>query len=148
MLTIHSKLQKKIKNMNIMQDEIEIKVRYAETDQMGVVHHGNYALYLEIARIEWLRKLGISYKKMEEDGLGLPVVSLAINYKKPVFYDDIITVKTTLKKVPSAMVEFDFEIVNQTQQMVCTATVVLAFLNMKTRRPTRPPNYFLEALKL
>ncbi|PKG52479.1 MULTISPECIES: acyl-CoA thioesterase [Olleya] len=128
------------------QDEIEIRVRYAETDQMGVVHHGNYALYLEMARIEWLRKLNISYRKMEEEGIGLPVVSMALNFKKPILYDDVIKVKTQLKKAPTAMVEFDYEILNDLGQIMCTASVVLAFLDMKTKRPTRPPKYFLDAL--
>ena len=132
--------------MGIKQDEIEIRVRYAETDQMGVVHHGNYALYLEMARIEWLRKLNISYRKMEEKGIGLPVVSMSVNFKKPVHYDDVITVKTQLKKAPSALVEFEYEIHNELQEIVSTASVVLAFIDMKTKRPTRPPKYFLEAL--
>ncbi|MGB6267558.1 MAG: thioesterase family protein [Olleya sp.] len=129
------------------QDEIEIRVRYAETDQMGVVHHGNYAIYLELARIEWLRKLGISYKKMEEEGIALPVVSLSINFKKSAYYDDLIKVKTQLKKVPTALVEFDYEILNESSEILCTATVVLAFVDIKTKRPTRPPQYFLEALE-
>ncbi|UAB76792.1 acyl-CoA thioesterase [Mesoflavibacter sp. SCSIO 43206] len=128
-------------------DEIEIRVRYAETDQMGVVHHGNYALYLEMARIEWLRKLGISYKSMEENGIGLPVVSLSINFKKSAFYDDVIKVKTQLKKQPTALVNFDYILTNQNDELLCTAEVVLAFIDMKTKRPTRPPKYFLEALK-
>ncbi|WP_304145790.1 thioesterase family protein [Mesoflavibacter zeaxanthinifaciens] len=128
-------------------DEIEIRVRYAETDQMGVVHHGNYALYLEMARIEWLRKLGISYKSMEEEGIGLPVVSLSINFKKSALYDDVIKVKTQLKKQPTALVNFDYILTNQNDELLCTAEVVLAFMDMKTKRPTRPPKYFLEALK-
>ncbi len=132
--------------MGIKQDEIEIRVRYAETDQMGVVHHGNYALYLEMARIEWLRKLNISYRKMEEEGIGLPVVSMALNFKKPILYDDVIKVKTQLKKAPTSMVEFDYEILNDLGQIMCTASVILAFLDMKTKRPTRPPKYFLDAL--
>lgn len=132
--------------MCIKQDEIEIRVRYAETDQMGVVHHGNYAIYLEMARIEWLRKLNISYRKMEEDGIGLPVVSMSINFKKSVHYDDVIKVKTQLKKTPTALVEFEYEIVNNLQEVVCTASIVLAFIDMKTKRPTRPPKYFLDAL--
>ena len=133
--------------MAIKPDEIEIRVRYAETDQMGVVHHGNYALYLEMARIEWLRKLGISYKNMEENGIGLPVVSLAINFKKSAVYDDVIKVKTQLKKQPTALVNFDYILTNQNDELLCTAEVVLAFIDMKTKRPTRPPKYFLEALK-
>ena len=128
-------------------DKIDIRVRYAETDQMGVVHHGNYALYLEIARIEWLRKLVVSYKKMEESGVGLPVASLSVKYKKPIKYDDVITVKTMLKKEPTVKAEFDFEITNNLGEILSTANVVLVFVDLKTNRPTRPPKYFLEALK-
>mgnify|MGYP000595579951 CR=1 FL=1 len=128
-------------------DKIEIRIRYAETDQMGVVHHGNYALYLEMARIEWLRKLGISYKKMEEDGIALPVVSLSVKYKKTIQYDDVITVKTRLVKPPSAAVEFEYEILNDSSQVLSTAKTTLVFINTKTNKPTRPPKYFLEALK-
>ncbi|WP_055446535.1 acyl-CoA thioesterase [Lacinutrix mariniflava] len=127
-------------------DKIDIRVRYAETDQMGVVHHGNYALYLEIARIEWLRKLGISYKKMEESGVGLPVVSLSVKYKKPIRYDDVITVKTMLTKAPSIRLEFDTEILNDFGEILSTANVVLVFLDLKTNKPSRPPKYFLDVL--
>lgn len=134
--------------MAIKPDEIKIRVRYAETDQMGVVHHGNYALYLEMARIEWLRKLGISYKSMEEEGIGLPVVSFSINFKKSAVYDDVIKVKTQLKKQPTALVQFEYELTNQNNDLLCTAEVVLAFMDMKTKRPTRPPKYFLEALEI
>lgn len=134
--------------MAIKPDEIEIRVRYAETDQMGVVHHGNYALYLEMARIEWLRKLGISYKSMEEEGIGLPVVSLSINFKKSALYDDVIKVKTQLKKQPTALVQFEYELTNQNDELLCTAEVVLAFMDMKTKKPIRPPKYFLEALEI
>ena len=97
--------------MNIHQTKI--KVRYAETDQMGVVYHGNYAQYLEIGRLEWLSALGISYKEMEENQVMLPVVSLSINYKKPACYDDILTVTTTLVKQPKASIDFDYEIHNE-----------------------------------
>ncbi len=127
-------------------DEIQIRVRYGETDQMGVVHHGNYALYLEMARIEWLRKLGISYKKMEGEGIALPVVSLSINFKKPAYYDDLIKVKTQLKKKPTVTIEFDYEILNDFGEILSTATTVLAFIDINKNRPTRPPNYFLEQL--
>ena len=125
-------------------DEIQIRVRYGETDQMGVVYHGNYALYLEMGRIEWLRKLGISYKNMEENGIMLPVVSLNINYKKSAGYDDIINVKTQLKNKPTAKIEFDYEITDESGEILTTASTVLVFVDMKTNRPTRAPNYILE----
>lgn len=128
-------------------DKIDIRVRYAETDQMGVVHHGNYALYLELARIEWLRNLGVSYKEMEQEGIALPVVSLSVKYKKPIKYDDVITVKTKLVNEPSVKVEFDYEILNDLGQILSTANVVLVFVDLKTNRPTKPPKYFLDALK-
>jgi len=127
-------------------DEIQIRVRYGETDQMGIVYHGNYPLYLEMGRIEWLRKMGVSYKKMEEDGIMLPVISLALNYKIPAHYDDVINVKTQLKKRPSAKIEFEYEITNEKGQIITTAEVVLAFVDMKTNRPVRAPQYILDII--
>ena len=121
-------------------DKIQIRVRYGETDQMGVVYHGNYALYLEMGRIEWLRKLGISYKNMEDNGVMLPVVSITINYKKPAGYDDIINVKTQLKDKPSAKIEFEYEITNEKGELLTTASTVLVFIDKKTNRPIKAPN--------
>ncbi|MFH4968785.1 thioesterase family protein [Gaetbulibacter sp. M240] len=127
-------------------DEIQIRVRYGETDQMGVVYHGNYALYLEMGRIEWLRKLGVSYKKMEESGIMLPVISLNINYKKSAGYDDVINVRTELRKIPSVKIEFDYEITNTSGEILTTASTTLAFLDMKTKRPVKAPQYILDKL--
>ena len=127
-------------------DEIKIRIRYGETDQMGVVYHGNYAQYLEMGRIEWLRSLGISYKKMEEDGIMLPVVSLSLNFKKSACYDDLINVKTQLKKLPTARIEFDYEITNEKGEILTTANTVLAFIDVKTNRPMRAPKFVLEKL--
>ena len=127
-------------------DEIQIRVRYGETDQMGVVYHGNYALYLEMGRIEWLRKLGVSYKLMEENGIMLPVISMNINFKKSAVYDDIINVKTQLKNKPTAKIEFDYEITNEAGEILTTASTILVFIDMKTNRPTRAPQYILDAI--
>ncbi len=132
----------------IKSDEIEIRVRYGETDQMGYVYHGNYAQYLEMGRIEWLRKLGISYKKMEEEGIMLPVLSLSINFKKSAYYDDVINVKTQLLKMPSARIEFDYILTNQNREIISTANVVLVFVDMKSKRPIRCPAYILDKLQL
>ncbi|ULC60623.1 acyl-CoA thioesterase [Flaviramulus sp. BrNp1-15] len=128
-------------------DEIQIRVRYGETDQMGVVYHGNYALYLEMGRVEWLRKLGISYKWMEENGIMLPVVSLNINYKKSAGYDDVINVKTQLKKEPTVKIEFDYEITNESGEILTTASTTLVFIDMKTNKPIMAPDYILKLLK-
>ena len=127
-------------------DKIQIRVRYGETDQMGVVYHGNYPLYLEMGRIEWLRKLGVSYKKMEEEGVMLPVVALQINYKKSMGYDDLITVKTRLKKRPTVKIEFEYEITNENEEVLTTASTTLVFLNKATNRPMKIPQYILDAI--
>ncbi len=127
-------------------DEIPIRIRYGETDQMGVVHHGNYALYLEIGRTEWLRKKGVSYKSMEDNGVMLPVISMSVNFKKSILYDDVIRVRTQLKKTPSVKIEFDYEIRSETGDVLATANTVLAFIDMKTKRPIKCPEYILEKL--
>ncbi|WP_069675857.1 acyl-CoA thioesterase [Formosa sp. Hel1_33_131] len=132
--------------MNIHQTKI--KVRYAETDQMGVVYHGNYAQYLEIGRLEWLTALGISYKEMEANDVMLPVVSLSLNYKKPAFYDDVLTISTTLVKQPTASIEFNYEIHNSSGELLTTANTKLVFVNMKSNFPMRCPQYILDKLQI
>lgn len=127
--------------------QTHLRVRYSETDQMGVVYHGNYAQYFEIGRVEWLRNKGVSYKSMEESGVMLPVVSLCINYKKPAQYDDNLTLNTTMKKLSNVKIEFDYEIYNEAGQLLTTATSILVFVDMKTGRPIAPPNYILELLQ-
>jgi len=126
--------------------EFNVRVRYAETDQMGVVYHGNYAQYFEMGRVEWLRNLGLSYKFMEENGIMLPVVSLTMNYKKPARYDDLIRVKTIFKSQTSVKIEFDYEIFNEKDELLTTGTSMLVFVDMKTGRPTLPPTYVSEKL--
>ena len=123
-----------------------IKVRYGETDQMGVVYHGNYAQYLEIGRLEWLDAIGVSYKQMEANGIMLPVASMDLKYSKPAFYDDILTIKTTLLKRPTASIEFAYEIHNSSGELLTTAHTKLAFVNMKSNFPTRCPQYILDEL--
>ncbi|MBM1107518.1 acyl-CoA thioesterase [Aurantibacter crassamenti] len=127
--------------------EISFHVRYAETDQMKYVYYGNYAQYLEMGRVAWLRDLGVSYRTMEENGVMLPVVSMQIDFKKPALYDDLLTVQTTLKKVPFVKIEFDYKIFNEQKELLVTANTVLAFVDMKTNRPTACPDYVLEKIK-
>lgn len=127
--------------------EFSVRVRYAETDQMGVVYHGNYAQYFEMGRVEWLRNLGISYKWMEENGVMLPVVSLQMNYKKPARYDDLLRVKTIFKSQTSVKIEFEYEIYNAENQLLTTGYSMLVFVDMKTGRPMVPPSYVTEKIK-
>ena len=121
--------------------EFNVRVRYSETDQMGVVYHGNYAQYFEMGRVEWLRNIGISYKWMEENGVMLPVVSLTTNYKKPARYDDLLRVKTIFKSQTSAKIEFDYEIYNEQDDLLTIGNSILVFVNMKTGRPMAAPDY-------
>lgn len=125
----------------------KIQVRYSETDQMGVVHHGNYPNYLELARIDWLTKLGFSYKKMEEDGVMLPVFDLSIKFKKSAYFGDEITVKTSLRKIPTARIIFTYEIHNQNDELLTTAETTLVFVNSDTRRPIPCPTNLLNAIE-
>lgn len=138
------KLTKKTHFLNIQ--STSFRIRYGETDQMGVVYHGNYAQFFEIGRIDWLRSFGISYKNMEENNVMLPVVTLQCNFKKSAEFDDQITVKTTLKKIPTVKIEFEYEIFNQKNELLTTGHTMLAFINMKTKKPMRCPDYILEKL--
>lgn len=124
----------------------QIRTRYAETDQMGVIYYGNYPQYLEIARVEWLRNLGISYQEMEKQGIILPVVSLQITYKKPALYDQLLSVKIMLKNTPSSKIEFDYEIYNEAQELLATANTILVFVDKETFRPIKCPDFVLEKL--
>lgn len=123
-----------------------LRVRYGETDQMGVVYHGNYAHFFELGRTEWLRALGVTYKDMEINGIMLPVISINCNFKKSAFYDDILTVKTILKKKPFVKIEFDYEITNQNDELITTGNTVLAFMNRETGKPIACPDSLLEKL--
>ena len=126
----------------------QIRVRYGETDQMGIVYHGNYATYFEIGRTEWLRNLGISYKELEQQGVMLPVISLSLNFLKSARYDDVLTIIVSLKKKPLDKIDFDYEIINQNHEKISTGNSVLAFMDMKTNKPIKCPSYILEKLDL
>ena len=106
-----------------------ITVRYGETDQMQFVHHSNYLKYFELARIEWLNDLGISYASMEINGILMPVVSANLKFKEPLFFGDNFQVSVFLKNKPKARLEFDYEIINQKNEIICTGNTVLAFIS-------------------
>ncbi len=124
-----------------------LRTRYAETDQMGVVYYGNYPQYLELGRVEWLRSIGFTYKAMEEEGIMMPVVSLQIQYKKPALYDELITIRTKLKELPSTKIEFNYEILNEKGELLSTANTILVFVDAKTFRPVRCPEKVLKLIK-
>jgi len=124
-----------------------LRTRYAETDQMGVVYYGNYPQYLELGRVEWLRAIGLTYKEMEAEGIMMPVVSLQIQYKKPALYDELITIRTKLKDLPSTKIEFDYEILNEKGELLSTANTILVFVDAKTFRPVRCPEKVLGLIR-
>ncbi|RAV29977.1 acyl-CoA thioesterase [Sinomicrobium soli] len=127
--------------------EISIRIRYGETDQMGVVYHGNYAQFLEMGRVEWLRNIGISYRSMEEEGIMLPVVSLKLDYKKPARYDDVIRVVTSLRSEPGVKIEFDYEILGKNDEVLTLGNTVLVFVDKRTGKPMRCPGHILEKIR-
>jgi len=126
--------------------KLSFRVRYGETDQMGIVYHGNYAQYLEMGRVEWLRDLGVTYKSMEDKGIQLPVINLQIKYLKSAKYDDLITVETFLKKTPLVKIEFDYKIYNEKRELLIEANTVLAFMSVMKNKPIKCPDYILDKL--
>jgi acyl-CoA thioester hydrolase len=127
--------------------ETKIRVRYGETDRMGYAYYANYALYFEVGRTEMLRSLGFTYREWEDNGIILPVRSLNINYIAPAQYDDLLTIRTTVRELPTAKISFDYEVLNQQNVLICTGNTVLVFVNVANRRPARPPDDFMIVLK-
>ncbi len=127
-------------------NKVSFRVRYSETDQMGVVYHGRYAEYLEVGRVEWLRSLGISYKKLEDDGIFLPVIHLQIQYKKSAKYDDLLTVETYLKDKPLVRINFDYKIYNENRELLVLASTTLVFMDKEKNKPVKCPPMILEKL--
>ncbi|RAR75775.1 acyl-CoA thioesterase [Flavobacterium aciduliphilum] len=128
-------------------NKVTLRVRYGETDQMGVVYHGSYVPYFEIGRVEWLRNRGISYKSLEEDGIALPIVSMHLNYKKPARYDDILTITTKMRNYSGVKIEFDCEIHNENEELLTIAYFILVFVATETGKPIVPPQYVLDVIK-
>ncbi len=126
--------------------EIQIRVRYKETDAMGIVHHSNYVNYYEVARTEMLREFGTSYKTLEEEGVMMPVLEVNMRYFSPARYDDLLTVRITLAELPTARMTFEHEIYNQEGTLINKGQVMLAFMNRETRRACRAPKWFVELL--
>ncbi len=128
--------------------ETQIRVRYGETDQMGYLYYGNYAQYYEVGRVEMIRSLGLTYKELEEVyGIWLPVVSLDMRFVRPAYYDDLLTVRSALRKLPDEHITFHVEILNEKRKMVNAGTVRLCFFDAKTRKVVQAPEYLLEKLR-
>ncbi|MEO9967320.1 MAG: thioesterase family protein [Reichenbachiella sp.] len=123
------------------------RVRYSETDQMGYVYYGNYAMYYEIGRVETLRQLGFSYNEMENAGVMMPVLNMNTNYHLPGRYDELLTIKVKIPSFPKARILFQYEIFNEKDQLINSGETTLVFINMKSNRPCRVPNELVEFLE-
>lgn len=131
----------------MLTQEIKIRVRYAETDQMGYVYYGNYATYYEVARVESLRNLKFSYKQMEELGVMMPVVENKSKFIRPAKYDDLLTVNVTVDEMPINRITFKYEIYNDRKKLINLGETILAFVDMKNGRACTAPESIVTLLK-
>ncbi|RZJ77553.1 MAG: acyl-CoA thioesterase [Flavobacterium sp.] len=128
--------------------ESKVKVRYVETDQMGVVHHSNYAQYYEVARTECFEACsGMSYETMEKEGVMLPILELQCKFIKPALYNQTLTIKSIVKQLPTVRLVVDYEIYNEAEQLINTGQTTLVFVDKNTRRPCQPPANFMENVR-
>ncbi len=126
--------------------QIQYRVRYGDTDQMGYVYYGRYAYFYEIARVEALRGIGISYKDMEEQGIMMPVWENHSYFLLPAQFDDLLTIKVMIKELPASKIVFHYEIYNEVEQELHRGESVLVFMNKESRKICRPPKYLLDKL--
>ncbi len=124
------------------------RVRYGETDQMGYLYYGNYAQYYEIGRVEMLRSLGLTYKEMEQDhGIWMPVVAMEMRFVRPAFYDELLTIRTTLRQLPEKFITFHVEIFNEKNKLLNGGSVKLCFLEAKSGQTISAPEFLLAKLQ-
>jgi acyl-CoA thioester hydrolase len=127
--------------------ETQVRVRYAETDQMGFVYYGNYPAYYEVGRTEALRQLGTSYHALEEAGIMMPVIDMKVNYFRPGRYDELLTVRTTVAEVPKTRMHFLYEIFNPQGELINKGETTLIFLSKDRNRPVRCPQWLQDVFE-
>ncbi|HRF39111.1 MAG TPA: thioesterase family protein [Saprospiraceae bacterium] len=128
--------------------DLQLRVRYGETDQMGYLYYGNYAQYYEIGRVEMLRASGLTYREMEQErGVLMPVVSLQMRYVRPAYYDELLTIRTTLRRLPEKFITFEVEIFNENRKLVNGGSVRLCFVDAKSGKTIAAPEFLLEKLR-
>ena len=125
----------------------KLRVRYAETDQMGYMYYGNYAAFYEVGRVEMLRSLGMTYKSMEDSGIMMPVLDLKCKFIKPALYDEEITIKVNMVKMPSVRIHFGYELYNEKVELINLGETTLVFIDIKRNKPCLPPQDFLNRLQ-
>lgn len=127
--------------------ETQIRVRYGEVDRMGFLYHSHYVEYFDVGRSELMRSLGMPNSQIEDQGVMLPVLKVEIDYKNPAFYDDLLTIRTTLRELPRVKIRFDYEVIRPSGECITTGSVTLAFMHSQTKRACRCPNSIIDALK-
>jgi len=135
------------KDLNMIHTTHSLRVRYGETDPMKYVYYGNYAEYLEVARVELFRSIGISYNDIEKRGIWLPVSEFSIKYLKPAFYDEVITIHTFVEKLPGVKIEFRYEIFNQENVKITDARTTLFFLDAESGKIIRCPDFLMSFIE-
>ena len=125
---------------------ITLRPRYGEVDRMGYVYHANYVSYCHQARTELLRQLGICDKKLENKSIMLPVIEMNMKYHKPAKYDEVLTIKTQIKKMPVTRFQFEFEIKNNSGDLIFTANSTVVFVDSNTRKPMKVPKLIIDTL--
>ena len=128
--------------------ETKIRVEYHHTDQMGIVHHSNYIKFFEVARTEWLRAMGVTYAEMERRGVMMPIVDVAVKYRNPAVYDELISVTAYVDALPMARRTFRYEVRGEDGRDIASGSTTLGFIDSQTRRPVRAPQWLLEVIKL
>ncbi len=124
-----------------------LRVRYGETDQMGYLYYGNYAQYYEVGRVEFLRSLGLTYDKMEtEHEVMMPVVNMECRFIRPALYDNLITIETSLRKLPDQSITFHMELKNEEGNVVNGGRVKLCFVHARTKKRIPAPKVLLDLL--
>lgn len=136
---------------NLDKDHFEfstkIRVRYAETDQMGYCYYGNYASYFEVARVEALRQKGILYKDLEREGILLPVKKFEITYHQPALYDDLLEIRTQIVQLEGVRIAFRYQTFNENDDLLNEAYTLLVFINAATHKPLPIPITVINQLK-
>jgi len=127
--------------------ETQVRVRYAETDQMGYVYYGNYATYYEVARVESLRSLGLTYKSLEQEGIIMPVAENKSKFIGPAMYDDLLTVKVMIKEMPKRRITFAYEIYNDRKKLINLGETILAFVDTTSKKVCGAPEKIVNVLK-
>jgi acyl-CoA thioester hydrolase len=130
----------------MIERKTKIRVRYAETDQMRFVHHSNYIIWFEFARVELMKHYGFSYARLEDEGYMMPVLEINVQYFKPARFDELITIRAFISQMPRAKIKFEYEVSNEHGVLICRGSSLHSFMNQKDKA-VKPPKEFLKEMQ-